>query len=41
MCKKRKFYEILGKFAKVGGNKNFPEIRGKCTETAKIWSDEN
>jgi len=26
--KTHKFYEIRGKFAKVGGNNNFPEIGG-------------
>jgi len=30
------FYEIRGKFEKVGGNNNFPEIWEKCTETAKV-----
>ena len=34
-----KFYEIRGKFAKVGGNDNFPKIEGKCTETAKIGGE--
>ena len=28
-----------GKFEKVGGNKNFPEIGRKCTETAKVGRD--
>jgi len=30
------FTKSRGKFGKVGGNKNYPEIRGKCTETVKI-----
>ena len=30
------FTKSGGKFAKVGGNNNFHEIGGKCTETAKI-----
>ena len=30
-----------GKFVKVGGNNNFCEIGGKCTETAKIGEIRN
>jgi len=35
-CKTRKFDETRGKFAKIGGDNNFSEIGGKCTEAAKI-----
>jgi len=34
--KARKFYEIRGKFAKVGGNENLSEIGRKWSERAKI-----
>jgi len=37
VCKRHVNFTKSGwKIAKVGGNNNFPEIGGKCTETAKI-----
>ena len=37
VCKKQvNFYKTEGKFFKVGGNNNFHETGGKCTETGKI-----
>jgi len=36
-CKKQvNFSKTGGKFVKVGGNNNFRETGGKCTETGKI-----
>jgi len=37
VCKKQvNFSKTGGKIFKVGGNNNFRENRGKCTETRKI-----